>query len=125
MVRVGAPCFSLQGIGPLRKKRNVYPPTPAVPAVEHVNVTAGSPTPSPDCTGTYNQIEDYGSLHCYQKTTAPFFYLFRSKMMALYFISPIQADFPDNGWMNTTDGTGEYYGIGTYTGIAIASTPIT
>ena len=125
MVRVGAPLMSLTGIGPLRKKRTVYGPAPAVPAVEHVLVTAGDPAPDPNCTGIYNRISDFNGHACYQKTTEPFFYLFYSGFLTFWNISLTLESFPDNEFLNPINQIGEFEAAGeTYTGTAIASAPI-
>jgi hypothetical protein len=34
----------------------------------HVNVTAGSPAPSPDCIGTYDYFEEHNSQHAYRRS---------------------------------------------------------
>jgi len=108
MVKVIGPVMSLGGFQPLRKPRTIYPPEPPPPPIEKVDVTAGDPAPEPDCTGTYERIEDYEEHACYKRTTEPYFFLWWATLEEVWVISNTPGDTIEGAWWRNESLNGEY-----------------
>ncbi|HUT11237.1 MAG TPA: hypothetical protein VMY42_12120 [Thermoguttaceae bacterium] len=124
MVKVIGPVMSLGGFQPLRKPRVKYEEEPPPPPVEKVDVTYEEFVPYPDCTGTYEYLEDHDGEHAYKRTTEPYYFIYWNAVWLRWIIA-LEIDYPppDDHWYREAPINGDYEGNGEFMGYPLASEP--